>query len=212
MERDHGERAKYVVEGCRCLACSLANRIYAAENELARLYGEVDLVPADKVRAHLRALGEQGVGYKQAAKVAGSSKSATMKILNGTTARVRSDTAARLLAVTPADVAQGQYVDAAETWSYVGTLLELGYPKAWISFHIGQGGRALQLGKARVTKRNADAIKALAIVTGDMRYDFRSNVTVEEEASLQGRYAALLEGLITSRDEPADDVEREQAR
>jgi hypothetical protein len=116
-----------------------------------------------------------------------------MKILNGSRKRIRSDHRRRLLAVSIHDLADHQLVDAAEAWQAVREMQELGYPKAWISLKIGQGGRSLQLGKVQCVKRNADAILALRGRVGHLRHDERVNQTVEDESRVTGRVARLLE-------------------
>lgn len=170
--RAHGTHACYVWgpgpgagEGCRCEPCRDAAAAYERERKrrVAPPY-----VAAGPVRRHLRWLSENGVGWKRAARTAGVPESTVWKLLYGDpqrgqkpSKRVRPATRDKLLAVRPGDAADGAYVDATRTWEHIDTLLSRGWTKAAISRAIGQGGRALQLGRRQVTARHARAIAAL---------------------------------------------------
>jgi transcriptional regulator with XRE-family HTH domain len=80
----HGERATYVLDKCRCEPCTRANA--DAQNERTRLkaYGRYNkYVPAEFVREHLRELGEYGIGLKRVAKLSGVSTGTLSKIMFG---------------------------------------------------------------------------------------------------------------------------------
>jgi transcriptional regulator with XRE-family HTH domain len=80
----HGTRACYVLDACHCIPCTEANRV--AENERTRLkaYGRYNkYVAAEHVRAHLRELGEYGIGLKRVAKLSGVSTGTLSKIMFG---------------------------------------------------------------------------------------------------------------------------------
>jgi hypothetical protein len=170
--RQHGERTRYVHgpdernrpksetgTGCRCEPCCQANRDYAQRNAQRRGWGLspwVDDATASRVRVHLTALREAGLGLRAIEKRAGVSRSALREATEGR--RMRPETAERLLAL-PLDVplADGSLVDATETWEQVNALLRAGYTKVWIAEQIGQQ-RALQLRKTQVTVRHARMI------------------------------------------------------
>jgi hypothetical protein len=112
-ERLHGTRARYVMgpgpgqgPGCRCAPCRAANR--AAENQRTKLiaYGRWQpYVDAGPAREHVRQLAARGIGWKQAAMLAGVPTGAMSKLLYGgpggrpPSQRVRPGTAAAILAV-----------------------------------------------------------------------------------------------------------------
>lgn len=191
MSRAHGTRARYVWGpgpgqnrslGCRCEACSEANRAYAryqAKRKRLEALGRTagpwaaPVVDAAPARAHVLALGELGVGYKRVAELAGVSTSTLLEVRSGRRQRIRREVAEAVLALPlEADVADGQLVDATETWRLVRKILRRpGWSKARISASIGQGGKALQLGAVQVTARNARTILRLAEELGLVEYD-----------------------------------------
>lgn len=181
-ERAHGTRARYVFgpgpgqdrsKGCRCELCCEANRAYARYQGKRKRLEALSLssgpwappfVDAGPARARILELGERGVGYKRVAELASLGKTAVLDIRNGRRDRIRRETADALLAVSlEAEPAGGQLAPAAPTWKLVRAILRRpGWSKARISAEIGTGGRALQLGRRRVTVRNARLIAELA--------------------------------------------------
>lgn len=184
VTRPHGTRARYVFgpgpgqdrsAGCRCDACVNANRAYARfQQKRKRLEGlgrtsgpwAAPFVDAAPVRAHLLALADAGVGSRRVAELAGVSRTALLAIRGGTRSRCRRQVAEAVLAVE-VEPAGGTLVDARETWKLIRRILRRpGWTKARISAEIGQGGRALQLGRRRITARNARAAAELAARVG----------------------------------------------
>lgn len=172
--RPCGQRARYVFgpgpgqdrsNGCRCEACCEANRVYARRRDrAARRPDEVLLssfVPAGPVRSHLLELVQSGVGLRTVANRTSLSRAHLARIIRGDVRRVSKRVRNLILSTTPDHLADGALVDAGPTWELVGRLLAAGKTKAWISAQIGQGGRALQLGREQVTVRNARAVAAL---------------------------------------------------
>lgn len=106
--RPHGN-AKYHLENCRCLVCCQAARDYDNNRRRAIAYGRWQpFVDAGPVRAHVRALGEFGIGWMRAARLAGVSTGGVSKLLYGDrlrglapSRRVRPETALKLLSVEP---------------------------------------------------------------------------------------------------------------
>lgn len=183
--RPCGERARYVwgpgpgqdrTKGCRCEPCRAANRAYQLTRDRAtRRPDEVLIspyVPAGPVRAHLAALAEAGVGSWTIAALASLRRQTVVRILRGEQRRILRSTRERLLAISPDQFAGGMRIPAGPTWALVDRLRAAGWTKARISAEIGQGGRALQLGRDYVTARNARAIANLADhVFGDVHLD-----------------------------------------
>src|SRR5216684_3904682 len=112
-ERAHGTRARYVLgpgsgPGCRCAACTAANREAARRQTRLWAYGHWHpYVGAGPVREHVGQLARSGVGWKRAAALAGVSTGAMSKLLYGgpgdrpPSRRLRPETAAAILAVRP---------------------------------------------------------------------------------------------------------------
>lgn len=176
--RSHGTHAKYVVDKCRCTECRAANTAYerARTRRVAPPY-----VDATEAREHIAWLSTQGVGMKTVAQASGMSHSAIIKIVYGNqtrgmapSKRIRPQTAARILAVTPADAADGARVDATRTWEQVNDLVAAGMPRRQIAEHLGQT-RALNLGRSLVTARSARIIADLhrQYLAGTLTYEDR---------------------------------------
>lgn len=80
----HGQRATYVLDQCRCTPCSKASA--EAENERTRLkaYGRYNkYVDAYPIRLHLQELKDYGIGLKQVGRVSGVSNGSLTKIWYG---------------------------------------------------------------------------------------------------------------------------------
>lgn len=167
--RQHGTHACYVFgpapgagKGCRCEPCRQANRTYEAERARRVTPSYVDANPA---RAHIEHLATMGVGLKTIARRSGVSHGALHKLVygapgRGPSKRIRKATEDAILAVMPADAADGARIPAGPTWDHVHELLRRGWTKTAIGHAIGQGG-VLQLSRTTVTAGNARAIKAL---------------------------------------------------
>lgn len=170
--REHGTSACYVWgpepgagKGCRCDACRTARAVYERDRKrrIAPSY-----VAADRARAHVEELMAAGVGLKTISARSGISHGTLSKLVYGDrtrnmgpSKRIRKATEDAILAVMPADAADGARVFAGPTWEIVDQLLKRGWTKSAISAAIGQGGVALQLGRRFVTAGNARAVKAL---------------------------------------------------
>lgn len=80
----HGTRACYALDRCRCEPCSKANAEAEGWRTRQKAYGRYHkYVPAEHVRAHLRELGEYGIGLKRVAKLSGVSTGSLSKIMFG---------------------------------------------------------------------------------------------------------------------------------
>lgn len=159
--RAHGERLRYL-SGCRCFHCRRANSDYERERQVARRNGDWNgIVCATTARRQLLALSAQGVGRRAVHAATDIAESVLARISSGKKRRIRARTERLILVVTIEQAADGAYVDARKTWVQVRQLLREGFTKARISAEIGQAGHSLQLGKTRVTVRNADAVNRL---------------------------------------------------
>lgn len=165
----HGTHACYVLDHCRCLPCTAANTAYESNRTRQQAYGRWErLVDAGPVRDHVQSLQAAGMGYKRIAAASGVSNGALTKLIWGTQARppakrVKSETAARLLAVT-ADLAPGAYVSGAMATRRVRALVALGWSQSKIAaalgisrskFHLAEGTRT------RVTAATDHAVRQL---------------------------------------------------
>lgn len=160
--RDHGTRAKYTNEGCRCPDCRNATRLYELErrNSLTPR-----LVSADPARAHVRELMAAGMGHKRIAELAGVSMSAVGSLLYGKpgrppTRRIKPATAQALLSVTATldTMADGALVDAAATHANVAKLVAAGVPKVRIAERLGWGSFQVDPDQTQVRSRTARVI------------------------------------------------------
>lgn len=80
----HGTRACYVLDRCRCTPCSKANSEAETARERQKAYGRYHkYVNAEHVRAHLADLAEYGIGLKQVAKLTGTGTGTLSKIVFG---------------------------------------------------------------------------------------------------------------------------------
>lgn len=129
--RPHGERLRYV-GGCRCEACRKANSAYENARQKARRAGEWNgIVPADKARAHIKALSRQGVGRKAVAAASDVGETAITEIR------------------------------ARRTWMLIDELVEEGYTYADLAQRMGYKTPRLQFGRERVTVRTAARVEHL---------------------------------------------------
>jgi superfamily II DNA or RNA helicase len=140
-------------KGCRCEVCETAHR-----EDYVR-------VAATRARGHLRMLHARGAGQKPMARAARINPKTIADIISGRSKTVLAETEQTLLALTldavkahTGDGPWGELVEATQTWRLVDEITSWGWPKAWISREIGQDGRALQLNRDTLTKRNADAV------------------------------------------------------
>lgn len=136
----HGTRAAYTLDGCRCLPCSLARAEYADALHRRNGAGRSRYTDAAPVREHVRALMAAGMGSKRVAEISGINLSTITMLLWGRggrapSARILRTAAATLLALTP-DIAPGTSVDATGTVRRVQALVALGWPCSQLAVRI----------------------------------------------------------------------------
>ena len=144
--RPHGN-AKYHLEKCRCPDCTQAARDYENNRYRAIAYGRWQpFVDAEPVRQHIRALGEFGIGWIRAAKLAGVSTGGVSKILYGDrprglapTKRVRPETALKILAVEPtlANLGTRTPIDGTGTRRRLQALVAKGWTQSELARRLG---------------------------------------------------------------------------
>ncbi|PZG49853.1 hypothetical protein C1I98_11090 [Spongiactinospora gelatinilytica] len=170
--RECGTLARYVVDKCPCDACREANRVYEARRSRLIAYGQWrPYVDAEPVRQHVQLLSEFGIGWKRAAQLAGVPNGSVSKLLYGgpgdrpPSRGVRSETAARLLGVTPTLDLLGATVpvDAAGTRRRLQALVAIGWPQAQLAARLGMDpsnfGKTMQA--PRVIAKTARAVRVL---------------------------------------------------
>lgn len=83
-DHQHGTRAAYVLDRCRCRPCADANKEAESERIRLKAYGRYNkYVDAYPVRLHLQELKDYGIGLKQVSKVSGVSNGSLTKIWYG---------------------------------------------------------------------------------------------------------------------------------
>jgi hypothetical protein len=143
--RDHGTLTAYVIRKCRCDDCTGANRRYAQTVNRLKAYGQWQpYIDAEPARRHVRHLGEHGIGWQRAARLAGVSTGAVNRLLygqpgRGPSKRIRPETAARLLAVRPSleTAADRATTDATGTRRRAQALVTRGFPQRFIAGRLG---------------------------------------------------------------------------
>lgn len=193
--REHGTRAKYVAEKCRCPECREASRVYERARIRRKLYGRDPWVNASRARRHVRRLmasgvgQNDGVGWRRIAEVAGVSPSAVSKLIYGgpgkrkPSRRIHQDTERKLLSVTRENAAEGSTTDAAETWvlveeivAYFNSLNYRGYGgKAKLGRYLTGNPNAdsLQLSRHKVSVKHARMVRVLHDQLETSSEDFR---------------------------------------
>lgn len=205
----HGTRACYVLDRCRCKPCSKAN--VEAENWRARqkAYGRYNkYVSGEFVRDHLAELGAYGIGLKRVAKLSGVSTGTLSKIVfgvyadtgtgggcNGPGVRVREpsrrvlrSTAEKIYAVeaVPANLGHGQkdHERTPKARLHLRALVALGWSQSKIATRLGilPSNLGPVIGGDRILARGTvDKIEAL--------YD-QLSMTLPPESNQRERIAA----------------------
>lgn len=144
----HGTRIAYVVDKCRCRACTDAAT--AAENKRQKqvAFGRYDTgrVDASEVRAHILALMEAGVSMKRLAAIAGMAHSTVAAVVYGRTERghtayrrVHKNTAAKILAIKPTleNMAPNRYIDSTGAIRRLQALVAIGWSQQRLAQQLG---------------------------------------------------------------------------
>jgi transcriptional regulator with XRE-family HTH domain len=185
----HGTRACYVLDRCRCLPCAKANSKAETERERMKAYGRYHkYVPAGPVREHIDRLREAGMGLKTISARSGVSNGALTKIVYGTYApaegphkgrngagtllrgparRVLRETAEKIYALDPdwnepLHLADGARVPAHGTVLRIRALVALGWSQSKLAERLGVQRSNFRLtGTWQVEAATARAVVAL---------------------------------------------------
>ena len=157
-KREHGTRAKYTIESCRCEPCTIANRVYArnlAREHAARAYGldvEPRLIDPTPSRERLLLLRRNGIGLRTVEKLTGLDREGTLQqIISGETKRVRPDTYDLIMSITYDDRPGGTLIPAGPTWQLLNKLIKAGHTRTAIATAIaGKPTCSLQIQRKRV--------------------------------------------------------------
>jgi hypothetical protein len=151
LHRQHGTRAKYVVEKCRCEPCKDANRRYNRDrqrNERRAAAGIEQLVVAyvdtAEARDHLRWLSSIGIGKRTVHKVTGVALSSIEAIRAGQMRKARARTVDRILAVGKHRTHGRIPVDPQPAFDMIDQLRANGWTNARIAQALGLKTPALQ--------------------------------------------------------------------
>ena len=158
--RSHGTNGGYV-RGCRCKPCRKAHREYEAGRRKAKANPESGYVAADRARAHLLYLAEQGLGVDAVNVATDIIPSIIIGVRNGSRPRLQKRTEKKILAVT-ADLALDRaLVDATPTWRRINEMLASGTQESIILEALDRTGPITRLGHTRVTVRTAALVERL---------------------------------------------------
>jgi hypothetical protein len=153
-----------VADRCRCAPCREANRAEAAARRRAQAYGRWrPFVDAAAVRGHVQWLREAGLGVDRIVELSGVGSGTIRQLIYGDprtgrpVARVRVETEAAVLAVTPTGLAPGALVPAAATQALVEDLLDAGCDLADLAAELGRSMSSLSGSLTRPRLRAATA-------------------------------------------------------
>lgn len=153
--RPHGDRLRYMA-GCKCAECRAANSQYESMRQRARKNGDWNgIISAAKARRHIMKLSRRGVGRLALAAASDVSRTVICEIRSGRKKHIRARTERRILSVDTKAASDHALVPGRATWKLIHKMQTEGYTKNRIKKELGQAGAGLQLGKERMTVRNA---------------------------------------------------------
>jgi hypothetical protein len=174
-QRPHGY-ARYRLDGCRCYTCGYARSQYDDRRNRLIAYGQWEpFVGIEETQFRIQSLKDLGFGDRAIATLAGIERKTIRDIAAGIRhdpsrnnpplTKIRRETAAAVAAIPydQLEAPDGAYIDATLTWERIGQLLDAGYTRTWIARRLGSTAKtpALQLGRRRVTARQARAVRDL---------------------------------------------------
>jgi len=155
----HGTRAAYNQDGCRCQRCRAANAASArAAYFRRRTNGQPGFRDAEDVRAHIRRLRAEGIGFRQIADLSSTTPTLVRRLSKppaGNTRGVTWDTAERVLSITAvaANRAMKSRVPAAPTLALLADLTSRGWTPGYLSQSLQ---RSLRSYNSTLTGREVD--------------------------------------------------------
>lgn len=212
----HGTRACYVLDKCRCTPCSRANSDAEAWRERQKAYGRYNkYVPAGPVREQVRTLTDAGMGLKQVAKVSGVPHGTLWKLMYGKrqpdgsqtpSRRVQRETAEKLFALDadwngPLPLADGARLDQATSAAVsekLQALVALGWSMSKVAERLGiehrgnvcpivKGERCLTVG----TAKKAEALYAELSMTLPPATNQRERISVSRSRNFADAHGWL---------------------
>lgn len=105
------------------------------------------------------ALSSRGIGRRAVQAATDIADSVLSKIRSGEKVRIRAATERAILSVTADMASDHALVDARPSWALIRELTAAGFTKARIARELRQNGPGLQLGRERITVRNAARVK-----------------------------------------------------
>jgi hypothetical protein len=173
LRHQHGTRAAYVTDRCRCEPCTAANRSDERKRQKAIAYGRWNPYrEAESVRQHVRALMAAGIGLRRIAELARLPYGTVSSLVYGSprtgrtpSGRIRPHTATQLLAIAASTEARapGALVDATGTRLRLQSLVLNGWSLAGLARQLGRSPDHLPsaLKAATVTIATAQAVRGL---------------------------------------------------
>jgi hypothetical protein len=156
-----GVRAKYIA-GCRCDDCRKSNTLYERLRAAARRNGDYNaMVPAARARTHILKLRRQGVGLRAIAAATNINRSVLQGIVSRRRGHCWTRNERKILACTPAIAGDHALISARATWRRIEQLIEEGFTKRQLARRLGKQSDALQLGRERITVKNAAKVERL---------------------------------------------------
>jgi hypothetical protein len=168
----HGTRAAYVKDRCRCTDCTAANTAASRTATRERIYGRWQpYVDAGPVCEHIAALRAAGIGVERIAHLAGLSVSHIRELAedgrgdSSATRRVRPSTATRILAISINDAHRAPHsrIDATGTRRRLQALIAIGWPTELLAAQLSRRTTSLcrSMTGESVTARTAHDVAAL---------------------------------------------------
>jgi AraC-like DNA-binding protein len=171
-KHQHGTRAAYVRDQCRCPECTIANTAASNQMHRERTFGRwKPYVDATQARQHIQMLRDVGIGVDQIAKLAGLSSSHLRGLIYPSGRgkppfqKVRRETAERILAVPADDTsrAANSHVDATGTRRRLQALVAVGWAQAWLAreLHRSPANLRRSMTSESVTARTAQLVNEM---------------------------------------------------
>ncbi|AYN57459.1 helix-turn-helix DNA binding protein [Arthrobacter phage Constance] len=168
----HGTPVAYVIDKCRCRACTDAATATNVEREKQKLFGRYDSgrVDAAPVREHMQFLIDNGMSAKQISKVSGIALSTVGQLIWGRKERghkpyprVMKSTAEKILAVKPQMelMAPGRYIDSTGARRRIQALVAIGWSQSRLAKQLGmdQGNMSIFMAGEQCTVKRALAVR-----------------------------------------------------
>jgi hypothetical protein len=173
----HGVASTYKRLGCRCAPCRYAASVARAE--------ERPLADPEPVRAHLRLLAANGIGYRRAAALAGVSQATAFRILN--TDNRPTERVARLLLGVPVDARPAEkFPAAAGTRRRLRALNAAGWPTKDLAERLP----ADESGLAQIIGSQSAVLRRTAVAVAEVYEELQLVVPPESRATIRARCRA----------------------